>query len=252
MVHEAALCVTDVRQARSLSQKGFELANGLPFVATDKAIQELLNAHTVAESQALQIALGKIRRASGHYHAQILAIDPHRIPSYSKRQMRRHQNDKAPKPIKMAQTFFCLDTFNKQPLCFTMGTASKTVSQATPELLDLASAILSPQQNKSLVVADGEHFTVDIIKDIHHRSHFDLLVQLPNQPALKKKLNNIPHEQFVPGWAGFATHKCLYHLGNGNPQRCPCTNLLNAAEKNPISINIKHFSRLQTMKKLSI
>lgn len=218
LVHEAALCVTGVRQARSLSQKGFELANGLPFVATDKAIHELLDAHTVAEAQALQIALGKIRRASGHYHAQILAIDPHRIPSYSKRQMRRHQNDKGPKPCKMAQTFFCLDTFNKQPLCFTTGTSSKTVSQATPELLDLASAILCPQQNKSLVVADGEHFTVDIIKDIHNRSHFDLLVQLPNQPAMKKKLKNIPHEQFVPGWAGFATHKCPYNPGNGNLQ----------------------------------
>ena len=98
------------------------------------------------------------------------------------------------------------------------GTSSKTVSQATPELLDLASAILSPQQNKSLVVADGEHFTIDIIKDIHNRSHFGLLVQLPNQPALKKKLNNIPHEHFVPGWAGFATHKSPYNPGNGSLQ----------------------------------
>src|SRR3990167_4658148 len=96
--------------------KGFELANGLPFVATDKAIHELLNAHTVAEAQALQIALGKIRRAGGHYNAQVLAIDPHRIPSYSKRQMSRHQNDKGPKPSKMAQTFFCLDTSNKQQI----------------------------------------------------------------------------------------------------------------------------------------
>jgi len=61
LVHEAALCVTGVRQARSLSQKGFELANGLSFVATDKAIHEILNAHTMAEAQALQIALGKIR-----------------------------------------------------------------------------------------------------------------------------------------------------------------------------------------------
>ncbi|MEK6621246.1 MAG: hypothetical protein AABZ13_02070, partial [Planctomycetota bacterium] len=94
LVHEAALCVTGVRQARSLSQKGFELANGLPFVATDKAIHELLDAHTEAEAQSVQIALGKIQRASGHYHAQVLAIVPHRISSYRKRQMRRHQNNK--------------------------------------------------------------------------------------------------------------------------------------------------------------
>lgn len=214
LVHEAALCVTGVRQARSLSQKGFELANGLPFVATDKAIHELLDAHTVAEAQSVQIALGKIRRASGHYHAQVLAIDPHRIPSYSKRQMRRHQNNKGPKPSKMAQTFFCLDTSNKQPICFTTGTSSKTVSQATTELLDLASAILNPQQNKSLVVADGEHFTVEIITDIYNRSHFDLLVQLPNQPDLEKKLKKIPQAQFVPRWAGFATYKGPYHFRN--------------------------------------
>lgn len=37
-VHEAALCVNALRHERSLSQKGFELANGLPFVPTDAVI----------------------------------------------------------------------------------------------------------------------------------------------------------------------------------------------------------------------
>ena len=64
LVNEAALCVTGIRQARTLSQKGFELANGLSFVASDHAIHELLGAHTVAEAEALQVALGRIRRAS--------------------------------------------------------------------------------------------------------------------------------------------------------------------------------------------
>ena len=35
LVHEAALCTCSLRQGRSLSQKGFEVANGLPFVASD-------------------------------------------------------------------------------------------------------------------------------------------------------------------------------------------------------------------------
>jgi hypothetical protein len=38
MVHEAALCVCGLRQARSLSQRGVELTNGLPFRASDAAI----------------------------------------------------------------------------------------------------------------------------------------------------------------------------------------------------------------------
>jgi hypothetical protein len=42
LVHEAALCVSGLRKDRSLTQKGFELSNGLPFVPTDSAIHELL------------------------------------------------------------------------------------------------------------------------------------------------------------------------------------------------------------------
>ena len=35
LVHEAAFCVNGLRKDRSLTQKGFELSNGLPFVPTD-------------------------------------------------------------------------------------------------------------------------------------------------------------------------------------------------------------------------
>ena len=83
LVNEAALCVNGIRQKRSLSQKGFELSNGLPFVATDGAIHFLLDSHTVAEAQRLQIALGKIRSTFGHFTGKVLAIDPHRVQSYS-------------------------------------------------------------------------------------------------------------------------------------------------------------------------
>src|SRR6202043_2528933 len=38
LVHEAAFCVNGLRNQRSLTQKGFELSNVLPFVPTDYAI----------------------------------------------------------------------------------------------------------------------------------------------------------------------------------------------------------------------
>ena len=44
LVHEAALCTTGLRDNDALSQRGFELANGLPFVASDMAIHDLLAA----------------------------------------------------------------------------------------------------------------------------------------------------------------------------------------------------------------
>jgi hypothetical protein len=61
LVHEAAFCVNGLRNQRSFTQKGFELSNGPPFVPTDYAIHEMLGRHTIA--QALQVTLGKIRRA---------------------------------------------------------------------------------------------------------------------------------------------------------------------------------------------
>lgn len=212
LVHESALCIIGVRESRALSQKGFELANGLPFVASDKALHELLNAHTVAEAQALQVALGQIRRASGHYIGKVLAIDPHRIKSYSKRQMRRHRTKDDSSPIKAAQIFFCLDADSGQPVCFTTGTSSKTATLATPALLDLAATILNPQGSKSLVVADSEHLSRRLINHFQDSPHFDLLVQMPNISGLKEKVKNISQDEFVPQWAGFATLKRPYNL----------------------------------------
>ncbi len=50
LIHELALCVSGVRPTRSLCHQGFELLNGLPDVATDKSIRELLETSTIAQS----------------------------------------------------------------------------------------------------------------------------------------------------------------------------------------------------------
>ena len=47
LLHEAALCTTGVREKRALSQNGFELVNGLPWLATDTAIHHLLAERTI-------------------------------------------------------------------------------------------------------------------------------------------------------------------------------------------------------------
>jgi hypothetical protein len=210
LVHEAALCVTGVRAGRCLSQRGFELANGLPFLATDIAVHELLAARSVADSQRLQVALGKIRRASGHYRARILALDPHRINSYSKRQMRRRRVKPTSRARKMAQTFFVLDADTHEPICFSTGTASRTATVGAVESLELAAAILDPQPGETLVVADTEHFTVDLLDHIKLRTQFDLLVPMPARRARLAALSRLPSSTFTPRWAGYATAKLPY------------------------------------------
>lgn len=217
LVHEAAICTTGIRADRTLHTRGgFELANGLAFVATDEAIHDLLAERTVADSLRLQVALGKIRLALGHFKGELLAIDPHRVRSYSKRRMRQRVEKPGTKPAKMAQTFWILDAHTHQPVCFTSATASRSVVNATPELVDLTRSILEPMSNPALIVADSEHFSGELIHAIHQRTGFDLLVPIPNQPAHLKRFRAIDEKHFKRRWAGLATAKTPYEIKRGN------------------------------------
>jgi hypothetical protein len=212
MVHEASLCSANLRQQRCLSQKGFELANGLPFVASDAAIHDLCAARSIPEALNLQRTLGKLRRASGHFKGQLLIIDPHRLPSFSKRQMTRHKDNDAQPACKVSQTFFCLDADTAQPICFTTGSSSRSVAQATPELLQLAADILNPQALRPLVLADTEHWSVELFQHVREHTLFDLLVPMPNQPAYRQAWCAIPASAFTSPWVGWATTKQPFYF----------------------------------------
>ena len=214
LIHEAALCSTGLRQQRVLSQRGFELANGLPFVASDVAIHTLLAEHTVAESRRLQVALGRIRRASGDYAGKLLAIDPHRTRSYSKRQMRRYRDDEKTKPFKVAPTFFALDADTHQPVGFTIATSARTATVAAIDLLEMAAEILTPQHGETLALADLEHLAVDLFQHVQLHMPFDLMVPMKNERWLQKQLRAIPAEQFTRRWAGLATTKRPYKMAS--------------------------------------
>ena len=212
LVHEAALCITGLREHRSLTQQEFNLANGLPFVATDQAIHDLLEAHSIEHSQRLQIALGQIRYSLGHFKATVLAIDPHRLCSYTKRQMPRQRKDLNKPPAKMLQAFFCLDAQSRQPLGFTLGSSARTVSQATPELLDLCAHIIPSSSPPALAMADCEHYTASLFEYAHRKGRFDLLVPMPSQPCTRRDLLDIPADHFHRRWSGYATFSRPYTM----------------------------------------
>jgi hypothetical protein len=210
LIHEAALCRTGLRHYRALNQRIFEVVNGLPFLASDAAIHDLLGARTVADSLRLQVALGKVRRASGHFHGRLPAVDPHRIRSDTKRHTRRHRRDGRERPRKVAQTFFVLDVETEQPIGFTMGTSARTAAAAAGELLELAAEILDPEPGGALVLADAEHFTTELLDRVKTQTAFDLLVPMKDRPELRAKLGASPPEAFRPRWAGYATSKRPY------------------------------------------
>ncbi len=151
------------------------------------------------------MALGQLRRASGHFQGRLLAVDPHPLRSYTQRQMRRHRHKENEKAVKILQAFFCLDADTHQPVAFTLGSAARTVSQATPELLRMAQAILQPAPGQALVLADNEHLTADLFRFVQEHTPFDLLCPLPNGPTQQAKLARLPAEHFTARWAGLAT-----------------------------------------------
>jgi len=135
----------------------------------------------VEDAQRLQIALGKGRQTFGHFKGNLLIIDPHRIKSWSKRQRVRRQKDKESTPVKMAKTFFSLDGDTEKPVCFTAASSARTVIQATPGLLPLASPILNLNNlngNKPLVLADNEHYTAELFEWVYAHPPFDLLTPI--------------------------------------------------------------------------
>ena len=210
LVHEAALCITGLREQRCLTQQDFNLANGLPFVASDWAIHNLLNAHSIAEAQRLQVAFGQIRRSRGHFCGNLLAVDPHRLTSYTKRHTRRRQAGPGAAARKTAQSFFCLDADTGQPVCFTTGSPARTVARATPELLEMARDILGGQADGALVVADTEHHCAALLDHVAAQTPLDLLVPVPQQKHADRRARAIPPKAFERHWAGWATAKVPY------------------------------------------
>jgi len=208
MVHEAALCATGIRQTRSLCHQGFELANGLPYIATDEEVHYLLNEHRIDEAKQLQIKLALLRKCLGHYKGNILAFDPHRIRTYSHRIMPKKRNRPNEHSYQLLQTFFCIDVQTGQPLGFTIGSSGKTTTRASLELLEMMDMILP--SNNVLLLADTEHESCRLIDHIIESDRYDILM-----PAARKKavINTIKNLEYKCRWAGYATAETKYRHG---------------------------------------
>jgi hypothetical protein len=206
MVHESAFCVNGVRQQRTLRQKGFETLNGLPFVATDRAIHQLLNGHTVAEAESVQLALGQLRYARGHYPGQFVLLDPHRILTWSKRQMPIKKATPSSRATKTLQSFFTIDADSGQPLGFAMGSSAVTITQATLPLVERITHILP---DGALLIADTEHFTREILDRLSKHPKFTILMPAHRRKKIMEKIIKMP---FRPLWAGYAVAEGTYQL----------------------------------------
>ncbi len=242
LIHEAALCRPSLRYGRSLRHKGFELANGLPFLPSDQAVHQLLDEHTIAEAHQLQVRLGQLRRASGHFSGQVLALDPHRQVSYSKRDMVERRPAANQPACKQAQTFFLLDAKTAQPLCLTHASSAQIIPAATAQLLQMAQSILgSSRPSAPLITADVEHFSTEVLQQVRQDTPFDLLVPLRYCKKLQAHYRQVPAEQFTRQWAGFATVTETFRpAGWTLPE--PCYRYIQRTGERPAEYHFKGFA----------
>ena len=215
LVNEAALCSAGIRARQRMCHKGFELANGLPWVAADPTIHRLLDAHTVRDAVTYQMELGVTRTAAGHFRLQRVALDPHRIPSATQRDMVKKLPGPHARPAKVAQLFFALDMDTAQPVAVWASASAQTVTHATPQLLQIVAALPHPQTMR--VVADAEHCTAALLQTCAAHPSAELLVPAPCTPRLRRIMQAIPAQAFTRVCAGFAYAACPFAMGTAQP-----------------------------------
>jgi hypothetical protein len=182
-----------------------------------------------------------LRRASGHFSGRLLALDPHRLVSYSKRDMVQRRPAASQPATKQAQTFFLLDAETGQPICLANASSARGVAQATEELLKLAEQILPTNlQDRTLIVADVEHFAVELLDDIRQNSSFDLLVPLRQTAALQRYYRALPQSAFTRHWAGFAIATEEF-FPRRTRLRQPCCRYIQRTGENPSDYHFKGF-----------
>ncbi|NOZ04384.1 MAG: transposase [FCB group bacterium] len=210
LVHEAALCVTGVRQRRSLCHQGFEVANGLPFIATDEEIHRLLNAHTMREARELQIFLAQLRHSRGHYKGRWVAFDPHRIATYSRRIMPRKKSHPQKRAEAVLQSFFATDAETGQPFGCSLGSAGKTITTSAIELMGMLSRILPSE--KMLLLADTEYENRRLLDHICASEQFDIIMPAARRQKVLTMIRDLSYQSH---WAGYATGETSYKYQGG-------------------------------------
>lgn len=210
MVHEAALCVSGVRESRSLNHQGFEVANGLPFIATDQQIHDLLDIHTIEEARSVQVKLALLRQSLGHFKGNLLAFDPHRIPTYSRRIMVKKKSHPKEPSKSVLQTFFCVDAESGQPLSFIIGSSGKTTSSSSIELLKMLDLIF-PSKDSISLLADTEHESQVLLDYIIDSKNYNILMPASRRNKVMESIQTLSYNRH---WPGYATAEIDYKFGN--------------------------------------
>jgi hypothetical protein len=159
--------------------------------------------------EELIVNLGHQRKLSGHYPGDVIAIDPHRIISKSRRIMTEKKKVPCEPSQKMLQTFFSVCCESGQPIMAHIASTGMPTTKITERLIRGTDQIV---RTGALLVADKEHFTNELLTVVNNQySHLDILV-----PVIRnEKIDNlIKRLEYTPLWAGYAIAETTYSLND--------------------------------------
>lgn len=206
LVNESALCVNRIRKKNSLGHQGFQLLNGMGSLVSDEQVHHFLNHYTFDESYNMLLNLGLQRQLCGHFQGDVIAVDPHRILSTSKRVMPKKKKKPDAPSQKMLQTFFAVSAHTGQPIMCTMSSTGMPTTKATLKLLRATGQIIKEQ---SLLLADKEHFTNELFEKVANSPNFDLLAPAINTSRIKKITGLLEYKRKGAGVAFGETTFCF-------------------------------------------
>lgn len=199
MVNEAAICTHRIRAKNTLCNQGFSIVNGLCFLPTDEQIHQLSYGQTIQQSLDLQLALARRRKLLNHYNsANILALDPHRIVTHSGRIMPQKKKKPKAKSAKMMQTFFCNDALSGQPFGFGIASPGRSCTKASMQLINFLDNI---GLDSALLLADTEHYTVELLSAMLVHPNFNIIVPAPKSKRIRNQYQQLDFQQHWPGYA---------------------------------------------------
>lgn len=76
--------------------------------------------------------------------------------------------------------------------------------------MSLANEILGVEDGQTLVVADAEHFSMELLDHVSAHTPFELLVPMRDTKRFQHQVESMPGRAFTRHWVGYATAKQQY------------------------------------------
>ncbi len=197
LINESAACRSRIRSGNYITNQGFELLNGLRVLVSDEEVHKFLNQYSMNQYRELQQNLIKMRKINGHFKGEVIAIDPHRIISHSKRIMPKKKKRPGASAEKMLQSYFLLDAQTKQPISFNIGSSGINLLAPTLQSMETAKVV----SNNAIVLADKEHYNKRFFGQMSTLTKHSLLVPAQENTKIRKIEKKLEYKEV---WAGYA------------------------------------------------